>query len=139
MRTSPNVIVDIPSSSMVRYLASSSNEYAGGRDWPQAYTLTSTVMELVARDLSCMYDTAQQRPVININRPAMSESRTHIGKLFKPIVAVRCNRYDITSLDGMVFLKEKGDKKQWMVPGHTWKPYIGQANRTRFSWGDSAN
>ena len=147
-----NITMPIVNSNRVRYLASSNDllhflRRPKDRGTPiyvrVGYALASSVSEVVARDLSCVYERANDLDLLEpMSRPIYTVSRPDGGKLFKPFVSVQCRDYDELDWENMYFPHDdliippmnELIGQRWRVPDNAWKPLVKTPGMIKASW-----
>ena len=143
----PNLTIPITDSNMVRYLTASNK----GRDkYVRGYSRASTVVDIAAKSLSCMWDeitvgldALMSRKTVTMNRPILKELLSNGEPILKPLVATQCRSHNATTQD-IEFPHDPsaeyglGDSmnNQWKVPKAAWNSSIAASDATRFSWVD---
>ena len=127
-RVNPNITMPISNTGMVRYLASSKiNKHYSG------ITVSSTVSDLMARDLGCAWGESVYHTPVSMNRPIVEEILGEQNPLQKPAVAVSCQMYNVNTLADMRF-PNLGQAIR--VPSETWNTSAAVSDSTKLSWVD---
>ena len=152
-----NITMPITNSNMNRFLAATSDATNGawtrerhnGKDfiiYRSGYSLASSVSELFARNLACMYESADNNLPLSMShgRSIFAVSKPNVGQIFKPFVSVQCRAFAISERENMWFPHndliippmDKVLEHHWKVPERVWRSLIDSENSISSSWVD---
>jgi len=127
MHIPPNITIPVGRYSKARHLAASFDGASEHANFSNGYTLTSTLTDLVANRLCCMWNELRFPRLQQMSRLNFTISRSDSASCFKPFVAVQCNMLlspisDVVKMphERLLFLPmDQYVDEEWLAPNHT--------------------